>query len=151
MFYAWKAILLGAALAIASPLGAQVHKRTPVEIFRDATQYQLMGCQMAVMTVFRDVQAGIETRPLTRISSCIRNGKSQTERLFLTASKHVMGKPDAERLLAEYYGVWLTVFENVMPNSTVSRVDYQLRQGERQRYMNYVWEQLQIALGSSSG
>lgn len=79
---------------------------------------------------------------------CIRNGKMQIERLFLTASTHVMGKPDAARLLNEYYGAWLMVFEGIMPNSMAPGVDYQIRQGEGQRYMEDVWRRFEIALGS---
>lgn len=142
----WNTIVLGVALAVTTPLGAQVHKRTSVDAFRDATQHQLMGCQMAVTTVFRHIQVRRELEPLSRIEACIRNGKMQTERLFTVASRHVMGKPEAVRLLTDYYGAWLAVFEGVMPSSMVPGVDYQVRQGEGLRAMEDAWRRFEIAL-----
>lgn len=146
MRYLRNAIVVAFALGIAAPLSAQVAKRSPVEVFRDATQYQLMGCQLATTAAFRSAQAGQEKNPFSRIGICIINGKAQTEFLFRKAAAQVKDKPEALMLLNAYYESWLTTFYGIMPDSPHPGIDYQLRQGEGVRNTEEAWRRFLIKL-----
>ncbi|MCX7144153.1 MAG: hypothetical protein NT123_24575 [Proteobacteria bacterium] len=135
-------LLCGLALTAGFANGEE-KKYTPIEEFRSSTEMGLMICQLEAKTAFSKARRGELQEPYSEIDDCLDDVK----KIFSRAHAHVAKKPEASKYLKEYYAVWLTALNGILPSENERAIDYERRQGDASRKADEAWNRFEIETG----
>lgn len=138
--------LFSFALAVGSANGEE-KKQTPIEEFRGSTEFGLLSCQIVAKTAFLKVKHGELNEPNSAIGNCLKKERDDVKKLFSRAHDQVAKKPEASRYLKEYYAVWLTALNGILPSENERAIDYERRQGDASRKADEAWNRFEIETG----
>ncbi|CAG9932219.1 hypothetical protein [Candidatus Nitrotoga arctica] len=119
-------------------------KRSPLEKFQGGTHFHFFMCQLTARKAELDVKMGNLREPYTTVGACVKDGKSAVKALFPKAISPFASKPEASKLLKEYYVLWLTAMDSVKPDINEDDSEYEKRQKNNDRKLNEAWHRFEI-------
>lgn len=131
----------------ASVVYAEEDNRPPLEQFQGGTHFNLLNCQIAALTANAQIALGTLSEPYSTIGICVKEGKAAVKPLFPKAIAPFASKPEASKLLKEYYAQWLTAMDGIKPNIDEREVNYEARQKDGERKLNEAWHRFEIEAG----
>jgi hypothetical protein len=121
--------------------------RTPTDAFRGETQYHAMMCQLKVRSMSNKIELEQAIEPEDSPGKCIKDGKASAKKFYAKALSSVSKNPAASRLLKDYYAVWLTAINGVLPNVSETKVAYGRRQEAIEARYDEIWNRFEIEAG----
>ncbi|MDP1637538.1 MAG: hypothetical protein Q8K74_05065 [Candidatus Nitrotoga sp.] len=106
----------------ASVVHAEEDNRPPLEQFQGGTHFHLLMCQIETKLAIAKVKLGTLSEAYSTIGACVKKGKSAVKILFPKANVQFVAKPEASKLLKEYYVQWLTAMDGLSPISMNSKL-----------------------------
>jgi len=92
---------------------------------------------------FLDRAAG-QAGTFDRVNECMESSRSLAKTLFPQALGTVSTKPEATKLLKEYYATWLTALNGVPPAIQERKTDYAQRQTLAEQKAEQAWNRFEI-------
>jgi len=140
-------VLLCGLVLTAGFANGEEKKYTPIEEFRSSTEMGLMICQLEAKTAFSKARRGELQETYSEIDSCLKKQRDDVKKIFSRAHDHVAKKPEASKYLKEYYAVWLTALNGILPSENERAIDYERRQGDASRKAEEAWNRFEIETG----
>lgn len=137
-------LIVSSILLTQSSMAAE--KQSPTDAFRGETQFQMLTCGLKVKISIQEAQLGKETTD-NDPAKCVKDGKAKVKKLFPIALKSVSKSSAAGKLIKEYYAVWLTAFDAVLPRPGDLTIDYERRQAANEAKYDEAWNRLEIEAG----
>lgn len=122
-------------------------KQTPADAFRGETQFRAMMCQIKVRTASSKIELGQTVAPEDSPGKCIKDGKASVKKFYAKALSTVSRNPAASRMLKEYYAVWLTAIDGLLPGVSESKNAYGQRQAAIEARYDELWKRFEIEAG----
>lgn len=141
-----KAVVLVAFATICMGAIAE-EKQTPTDAFRGETQFRIMMCQIKVRSNSNKIELGQSIAPEDSPGKCIKDGKDSAKKFYAKASAAVAKKPTAVKILKDYYAVWLTAIEGVLPGTSESKGEYGRRQAAIESRYDELWNRFEVEAG----
>jgi hypothetical protein len=135
-------------LLLSFSMGAHAEKpASPLQAFKSQTDYQTLSCTITAKTALIKVELKEIDNAYTPINACIKDGKLETKKTFQKALQSISKKPQSVRLLKEYYSMWLTSFDAIVPQSNDRVIDYKQRMSELEVKVNAAWNNFEVEHG----
>lgn len=128
----------------ASVVHAEEDNRPPLEQFQGGTHFHLLMCQLETRLAIAKVRLGTLSEAYSTIGACVKEGKSAVKILFPKANVQFVAKPEASKLLKEYYVLWLSAMDSVKPDIDERETNYETRQKNGERKLNEAWHRFEI-------
>jgi hypothetical protein len=140
-------VLLFMAFSASSAFAEQTEKRTPIEEFRGATQFQLIKCKLEATSAILKVELGEINDAYSPIATCQKEGRAEIKKKFIKANAKLAHNTSASKILKDYYAAWLSAFNGITPEAGELKVVYEKRQSDLNRKADELWSRFEIEAG----
>jgi hypothetical protein len=123
---------------------AETDKRTPLEVFRGDSQYQLFKCSIDAKTAILQVSIGELVEPSATIISCQQSARSTLKKSFPKALASLPKKRAAAQMLKDYYAACLSALNGMLSQVEELKFIYESRQGDAMRKVDDSWTRFEI-------
>lgn len=118
----------------------------PVDVFREQSTYQIVNCQNVQKAMAIKPEVSYE-QAIFEMAKCVKYGKAEVRKTFPAALAAAAKKPDAAKLLKDYYAAWITAIDGIMPNGRELKIAYEQRQIASESKCGEIWNRFEIEAG----